>query len=125
MSQHAQFSKTPEPPYYVVIFASQRTDGDHGYQQMAKVMAELVAGQPGYLGHDSVRDASGFGMTVAYWRDEESVRNWRNVAEHLAAQRLGKEQWYSHYEVRVAKVERAYSGPEGRGPAGAVAADVG
>jgi hypothetical protein len=30
------------------------------------------------------------------------------------AQRLGKERWYSHYELRVAKVERAYSGPEGR-----------
>jgi len=32
----------------------------------------------------------------------------------LVAQRLGKERWYSHYELRVAKVERAYAGPEGR-----------
>jgi len=29
-------------------------------------------------------------------------------------QRSGTERWYSHYEVRAAKVDRAYSGPEGR-----------
>ena len=28
--------------------------------------------------------------------------------------KLGIERWYEHYELRVAKVERAYSGPEGR-----------
>jgi hypothetical protein len=27
---------------------------------------------------------------------------------------LGKERWYSHYELRIAKVERAYAGPQGR-----------
>ena len=29
-------------------------------------------------------------------------------------EKLGKERWYSHYELRVARVERAYDGPEGR-----------
>jgi len=28
--------------------------------------------------------------------------------EHVAAQELGKATWYEHYELRVAKVERAY-----------------
>ena len=32
----------------------------------------------------------------------------RANADHLAAQRAGAERWYEHYEVRVAKVERAY-----------------
>jgi hypothetical protein len=36
------------------------------------------------------------------------------VSEHLASQKIGRERWYSHYVTRVAKVERAYSGPEGR-----------
>ena len=35
-------------------------------------------------------------------------------SQYLGAQCLGKERWYSHYELRVAKVERSYSGPEGR-----------
>lgn len=124
MPDEAKFCSTPEPPYYVVVFTSQRMSGDHGYQQMSADMAELVVKQPGYLGHDSARDAAGFGTTVSYWRDEASVRNWRNVAEHLVAQKYGRDRWYSHYEVRVGKIERAYAGPEGRG-AVAAGADLG
>jgi heme-degrading monooxygenase HmoA len=109
------FANTPPPPYYAVIFTNQRTDQDEaGYSAMAKAMSELAAKQPGYLGAESARNADGVGITVSYWRDEASIRNWKAVSDHLAAQRLGRDRWYTHYETRVAKVERAYSGPEGR-----------
>ena len=108
------FAPTPTPPYYAVIFTTRRTDGDHGYSAMADAMDKLAAEQPGYLGIESVRNAEGFGMTVSYWADDASIKAWKALAEHLAAQRLGRERWYKHYELRVAKVERAYSGPEGR-----------
>ena len=108
------FANTPPPPYYAVIFSSQRTEGDHGYAAMSQRMVELALEQPGCLGAESARDANGLGITVSYWKDEASLKAWKQVAAHLAAQRLGKERWYSHYELRVAKVERAYSGPEGR-----------
>ena len=111
MSMHAGFTKTPEPPYYAVIFTSQRTEGDHGYEAMAQAMFELALKQPGCLGAETVRDLSGLGITVAYFTDEGAIRAWKENSEHLIAQRLGKERWYSHYELRVAKVERAYSGP--------------
>jgi heme-degrading monooxygenase HmoA len=78
-------------------------------------MERLAVAQPGCLGAESVRDAEGLGITVSYWTDETSLRAWKQVAEHLVAQRLGRERWYAHYELRVARVERAYSGPEGRG----------
>ena len=45
-------------------------------------MDELVLGQPGFLGVESVRDARGLGVTVSYWADEESARAWRAQAEH-------------------------------------------
>ena len=101
--------KRPEPPYYAVIFSNQRTDAENEeYGAMAERMAELAAQQPGYLGHDTVRGEDGFGITVSYWRDEEAVRNWKRVAEHREAQRLGRERWYRAYRLRVAKVEREY-----------------
>jgi heme-degrading monooxygenase HmoA len=105
------FAKTPEPPYYAVIFTSQRTESDHGYEAMAQAMFELALKQPGCLGAESVRDVGGLGITVAYFTDESAIHAWKLNSEHLVAQRLGKERWYSHYELRVAKVERAYSGP--------------
>ena len=35
---------------------------------------------------------------------------WKRNAEHLQAQRLGRSQWYGRYELRIARVERAYGG---------------
>jgi heme-degrading monooxygenase HmoA len=110
----AGFAATPEPPYYAVIFTARRTVGDDGYAAMAQAMVDLALKQPGCLGAESVRDAEGLGITVSYFTDEEAIRAWKANAEHLVAQRLGKERWYSHYELRVARVERAYAGPEGR-----------
>ena len=108
------FASTPEPPYYAVIFTSQRTESDDGYEAMAQAMYELALKQPGCLGAESTRGEEGLGITVSYFVDEASICAWQQNARHLVAQRLGKERWYSHYEVRVAKVERAYRGPEGR-----------
>ena len=109
----AAFASTPAPPYYAVIFASRRRDGDHGYGLTADRMVELAAQQPGYLGIETCRDAEGFGITVSYWRSEEDIRAWKRNAEHALAREQGRRQWYEHYELRVAKVERAYGGPPG------------
>lgn len=105
------FARTPEPPYYAVIFSSQRNEGDRGYENMAGRMLELAAKQPGFLGVESARGVDGFGITVSYWTSAEAITAWKTELEHLAAQVLGKKAWYEHYELRVARVERAYGGP--------------
>jgi len=101
---------TPEPPYYAVIFTSQRTAGDQGYGKMAQHMDELAASQPGYLGIESARDAEGFGITVSYWATEEALVRWKQNMEHRGAQREGRETWYRNFTVRISRVERAYGG---------------
>ena len=107
MSASGLASDLPEPPYYAVIFSSLRTAGEQGYGAMAERMVELARAQPGFLGVESVRDAAGLGITVSYWRDEESIAAWKRHAEHLVAQARGKRVWYEAYELRVARVERA------------------
>ena len=107
----APFARTPEPPYYAVIFSSRRTEGDHGYAAMAERMAALAARRPGFLGMESVRGADGVGITVSYWTSEEAIAGWRADAEHRLAQELGRSGWYARYAIRVARVERAYGGP--------------
>jgi len=109
-----RFADMPEPPYYAVIFSNQLSDQPEGYSEMADKMDELAKTMPGYVGRESSRDESGFAMTVSYWADEEAVKGWKAQSQHLLAQKNGKERWYSHYRLRVAKVERAYDGPEGR-----------
>jgi heme-degrading monooxygenase HmoA len=96
------------PPYYAVVFTSVRTAGDNGYGGRAEQMLKLAADQPGFLGVDSARGADGLGITVSYWRDEESIAVWRGHAEHALTRAHGREHWYASFAVHVAKVERAY-----------------
>jgi heme-degrading monooxygenase HmoA len=104
-----RFAHTPEPPYYSVIFASQRTTNENGYSEMADLLDQLAKDQPGYLGVEYARDASGFGITVSYWRDLDSIAKWKAQATHAQAQKLGKSDWYAGFELRIAKVERTYN----------------
>lgn len=99
---------TPKPPCYAVIFSAQRTDSDAGYGDAAARMQAIAATMPGYLGIESARDEDEFGITVSYWESGEAIKNRKQNAEHLKAQRRGIESWYSEYIVRIAKVERAY-----------------
>lgn len=105
----SSFAKLPAPPYYSVIFSSQRTPGDKGYGAMAERMVELASGQKGFLGVESARDSDGFGITVSYWESLEAISEWKAHAEHQVAQETGKVLWYEHYALRIARVERAYA----------------
>lgn len=109
------FARLPEPPYYAVIFASLRNgDDEAGYQAAAERMLELAAQQPGYLGAESTRGADGFGITVSYWDSEAAIVAWKHQAEHAATRAHGRTRWYEHFELRVAKVSRAYGKPAHR-----------
>ncbi len=99
-------AETPQPPYYAVIFSSHKTDHSKGYAETAERMLELAAEQPGFLGVESVRED--LGITVSYWADLESIRLWKQHAEHRVAQKSGMNKWYSNYKTRIARVERDY-----------------
>ena len=99
-------AKTPNPPYYAVIFSSHRTEGDNGYGKMAAEMEALANKQPGSLGIEMARED--IGITVSYWSDLESIKKWKSNLKHQEAQRLGHEKWYSSFKTRISKVERDY-----------------
>ncbi len=100
-----------KPPYYAVIFSSVLREDAKEYGETADRMVELAAGMPGYLGIESARGADGFGITVSYWETEADIARWKREAEHRIAQDRGRSEWYLRYDLRVAKVERAYGMP--------------
>jgi heme-degrading monooxygenase HmoA len=92
-----------------VIFVAQRTtEDDAGYHAAAAQMSDLAAKQPGYCGVDSVRDAAGLGITVSYWADEQSAKQWRDNAQHSAIREQGRGRWYSRYDLHVSTIGRSY-----------------
>jgi heme-degrading monooxygenase HmoA len=109
MRTTSAFARTPRPPYYVVIFSSVTSHTDDGeYQHEAQRMLDLAASQEGFLGIERTRGVDGFGISVSYWTSRSAIAHWKANADHLAAQRKGNEVWYDHYEIRIAKVDRAY-----------------
>jgi heme-degrading monooxygenase HmoA len=99
-------AKTPEPPYFAVIFTTTRTEGDNGYSEMSEKMFELASQQEGFLGVESAREE--IGITVSYWRDLESIKKWKENTEHTIARNRGRQEWYQCYKTRIARVERDY-----------------
>ena len=97
---------TPKPPYYAVIFSSLRTNIEEGYGETAQLLVELVEQQPGFLGIESARET--LGITVSYWKDLESIKQWKAQTDHVIAQRKGRQEWYAAFKTRIAKVERDY-----------------
>lgn len=100
--------KTPQPPYYTVVFSAQMSERTDGYEDMAMRMVELASGQPGFLGIETAQNPNGSSITVSYWVDEESIRNWKKNVEHQEAQRTGRAEFYQNYTVRVGRIDRDY-----------------
>lgn len=103
----SQIADTPKPPYYAVIFTNLLSKNTDGYEATAERMVELAMEQPGFLGIESVREE--LGITISYWQDLESIKNWKQNTEHLVAQKHGRETWYAEFKTRIAKVERDYA----------------
>ncbi len=101
-----QFASTPQPPYYAVIFTSVLASDSNDYHGMADRMIELAGQQVGFLGIESARQS--IGITVSYWQDLAAIKKWKQQSEHLLAQKMGRELWYSSFQVRIAKIEKDY-----------------
>ncbi|XOV80202.1 MAG: antibiotic biosynthesis monooxygenase family protein [Aestuariibacter sp.] len=95
------------PPYYAVIFSSLKSEEQQGYSEMAEKMWHLASQQPGFLGAESASDD--IGVTVSYWQSLEAIANWKQNSEHQLAQKMGRQQWYQTFRLRIAKVEREYA----------------
>jgi heme-degrading monooxygenase HmoA len=93
---------------YAVIFISQHSNITEGYAEMAQQMEELVKDMPGYVGIDSVRNESGLGITISYWKSLENIKSWKENIEHKKAQKSGKVKWYKNYKIKICKVEHEY-----------------
>jgi heme-degrading monooxygenase HmoA len=47
-------------------------------------------------------------LSLSFWRDEAAISAWRNLEQHRAAQRAGRDGIMADYRLRVASVIRDY-----------------
>jgi heme-degrading monooxygenase HmoA len=88
------------------------------YKRLAEGLGEEVAKSEGFISIErfqSISDPARF-VSLSFWRDEESVRRWRNLQKHREAQAKGRGGIFSAYRLRVCQVLRDYT-KESRGDA--------
>ncbi len=47
-------------------------------------------------------------LSLSFWKDESSIRQWRNIELHRQAQSHGRKSIFDDYRLRVAAVVRDY-----------------
>jgi heme-degrading monooxygenase HmoA len=47
-------------------------------------------------------------LSLSFWRDEDAVKQWRNLEQHRAAQAKGRGGIFADYRLRIASVVRDY-----------------
>lgn len=57
----------------------------------------------GFLGYESAGES--FSITISYWKDMESIANWKQNAEHSVAQNKGTEEWHQAFRTRMCEVQ--------------------
>lgn len=91
----------------VILFRSKLTsEAGQDYSAMNDELESLVRQQPGFIEVKSFKADDGERLTLVWWKDKESLRAWRDLPRHRAAQATGRQKWYEYYKMEVATVER-------------------
>jgi heme-degrading monooxygenase HmoA len=91
----------------VTVFRSRLRPGLRDeYLALVGRMNEIARTMPGYISHKGFFADDGERVTIVEFEHEEGLRAWRTHPEHVAAQKLGREKYYSAYSVQICEVRR-------------------
>jgi len=93
---------------YAVIFRADILELDAEYVAMARRMRDLAISEYGCVEFVACTEGNAE-IAISYWESAEQIQHWKQNAEHLVAQEIGRSRWYRSYTVQVVEVVRAYS----------------
>lgn len=95
----------------VVVFRSRlRADADMAaLEPLGLRMYEVASTMPGFLSYKDFTAADGETLTLVEFADADTLRAWREHPEHREAQRRGREEFMSEYQIDVCRPERSYA----------------
>lgn len=94
----------------LTIFRNRLISGDREeYDALAARMDKLAASMPGYISHKRFDASDGERVNIIEFESEEAQAAWRNHPEHVEAQRLGREKFYTEYDLKVCELKRSSS----------------
>ena len=97
---------------YAVIFeVKPKIEGKDEYLKIAAQLRRFLEGRDGFISIERFQSLSDEEkiLSLSFWRDEAAIEKWRNLLDHRAAQKKGKESLFNSYRIRVASVVRDYT----------------
>jgi heme-degrading monooxygenase HmoA len=92
----------------VVLFRSKLTpEAGEDYNDMSEELHSLVRDNPGFVDVKHFKAEDGERLTVVWFKDKDSLRDWKMLPRHLEAQKTGRKKWYEYYKMDVATIDRA------------------
>src|SRR5271165_5719469 len=76
------------------------------YVKEVEKLAALAKTMPGYISHKGFFAEDGERVTIVEFEHAEGLRAWRTNPEHLAAQKLARQKYYTEYHVQVCTLDR-------------------
>jgi len=91
----------------ITVFRSRLKPGLRDeYVALVDRMAEIARTMPGYITHTGFFADDGERVTIVEFEHEEGLRAWRSNPEHIAAQKLARQRYYTEYHVQVCTLNR-------------------
>jgi len=87
-----------------------KDEGRAEYLETAADLRPLLAGIDGFVSVERFQSITEPGkmLSLSFWRDEAALTAWRRIAEHRAAQTMGRDLLFADYRLRVAAIVRDY-----------------
>ena len=95
----------------VIFELEPQSDEKETYFNIAESLRPLLNEIDGFISIErfqSLREPSCY-LSLSFWRDEASVKEWRNKEGHRMAQKRGRTEIFVDYRLRIASVQRDYS----------------
>jgi len=94
----------------VIFEAEPHTDQHQAYLKAAAALRPQLDQIPGFISIERFESLTTPGkmLSLSFWQDEKSVKEWRSLEAHRAIQTAGREHIFADYRLRVAGVLRDY-----------------
>jgi len=76
------------------------------YVALVDQMEKIARTMPGYISHKGFFAEDGERVTIVEFEHEEGLHAWRTNPEHIAAQKLARQKYYTEYHVQVCTLDR-------------------
>jgi len=93
---------------YAVIFRAEIKSFDDKYSKMALKMRNLAINEYGCTEFTAVTEGT-HEIAISYWNSQQDIQKWKQDAEHLVAQELGRTIWYKSYKIQIVEIKHEYS----------------